>query len=124
MSSGMEQLLDEVMENMDQDEPATKSAPPAKSSSVAKHTPPAMSDPAANSSTVARSDLVVQPASLVTKPASLTTSTGTPEVDKKRSSGAINDKDVGITAKKPRTSTCGTCIIPRHPCMNFLLMLS
>ena len=77
MSSGMEQLLDEVMENMDQDEPATKSAPPAKSSSVAKHTPPAMSDPAANSSTVARSHLVVKPASLVTKPASLTTSTGT-----------------------------------------------
>ncbi|XBI46226.1 hypothetical protein VPH35_110527 [Triticum aestivum] len=106
MSSGMEQLLDEVMENMDQDEPATKSAPPAKSSSVAKHTPPAMSDPATNSSTVAGSDLVVKPASLVTKPASLTTSTGTPEVDKKRSSGAINDKDVGITAKKPRTSAC------------------
>ena len=105
MSRGMEQLLDEVMENMDQDEPATKSAPPVRSSSVAKHTPPAMSDPAANSSNVARSDLVVKPASLVTKPASLTTSTGTPEVDKKRSSGAINDKDVGITAKKPRTST-------------------
>ncbi|XBI64259.1 hypothetical protein VPH35_044454 [Triticum aestivum] len=106
MSRGMEQLLDKVMENMDQDEPATKSAPPVRSSSVAKHTPPAMSDPAANSSTVARSDLVVKPASLVTKPASLTTSIGTLEVDKKRSSGAINDKDVGITAKKPRTSAC------------------
>ncbi|XBI63965.1 hypothetical protein VPH35_044254 [Triticum aestivum] len=88
MSRGMEQLLDEVMENMDQDEPSTKSAPLAKSSSVAMHTPPAMSDPAANSSTVAGSNLVVKPASL------------------KRSSGAINDKDVGITAKKPRTSAC------------------
>ncbi|VAI87872.1 unnamed protein product [Triticum turgidum subsp. durum] len=65
-----------------------------------------MSDQATNSSTVAGIDLVVKPASLVTKPASLTTSTGTPEVDKKRSSGAINDKDVGITAKKPRTSAC------------------
>ena len=119
MSHGMEQLLDEVMENMDQDEPATKSAPPAKSSSVAKHMPPTASDPAANSSTVVGSDLVVKPASLVTKPASLTTSTGTPEVDKKRSSGAINDKDVGITAKKPRTSACGTCIIPPPPLHEF-----
>ena len=85
MSSGMEQLLDEVMENMDQDEPATKSGPPAKSNSVAKHTPPAMSDQATNSSTVVGRDLVVKPASLVTKPASLTTSTCTPEVEKKRS---------------------------------------
>ncbi|VAH82399.1 unnamed protein product [Triticum turgidum subsp. durum] len=65
-----------------------------------------MNDQAMNSSTVPGGDLVVKPASLVTKPASLTTSTGTPEVDKKRSSGAINDKDVGITAKKPRTSAC------------------
>ena len=121
MSCGMEQLLDEVTENMDQDEPATKSAPPAKSSSVAKHTPPAMSDLATNSSTVAGSDLVVKPASLVTKPSSLTTSTSTPEVDKKRSSGAINDKDVGITAKKPRTSASGTCIIPPPPLHEFSL---
>ena len=65
-----------------------------------------MSDPAANSSIVAGSDLVVKPASLVTKPASLTTSTSTPEVDKKRSSGAISDKDVGITANKPRPPAC------------------
>ncbi|XBI16623.1 hypothetical protein VPH35_058853 [Triticum aestivum] len=68
--------------------------------------PPTASDPAANSSTVVGSDLVVKPASLVTKPASLTTSTCIPEVEKKRSSGAINDKDVGITAKKPRPSAC------------------
>ncbi|SPT18324.1 unnamed protein product [Triticum aestivum] len=104
MSRGMEQLLDEVMENMDQDGPATKFAPPVKSSSVAQHTPPAASDPATNSSTVAGSDLVVKPASLVTKPASLTTSIGTPKVDKQRSSGTINDKDVGVTARKPRPS--------------------
>ncbi|XP_044353088.1 uncharacterized protein [Triticum aestivum] len=106
MSRGMEQLLDQVMENMEQDELATKSAHPAKSSSVAKHTPPTASDPAVNSSTVVGSDLVVKHASLVTKPASLTTSTCTPEVEKKRSSGAINDKDVGITAKKTRPSAC------------------
>ncbi|XP_044328354.1 putative protein TPRXL [Triticum aestivum] len=83
MSRAMEQLLDQVMENMDQDEPATKFAPPAKSSSLAKHTPPATSDPTANSSTVAGSDLIVKPASLVTKPASLTTSTCTPRSGQK-----------------------------------------
>lgn len=99
VSRGVERLLGEVIEGMARDDPGTKSAPPARSSSAAKHTSLSASDLAANSSTVAGSDLGANSASPVPKPASLATLTGTTEADKKRS----NDEDVGVTAKRPKS---------------------
>ena len=95
MSRGVEQLLSEVMEGMDQDDLVTKSAPPAGSSSAVKHTSPSASDPAANSSTVAGNDLIAKSTFLVTKPASLATSTGTTEANKKGHQELTTTKTMG-----------------------------
>ena len=107
MSRGVERLLREVMEGLDQDDLVTKLAPPVGYSLAVKHRSPSVSDPAANSSTAAGNGLVAKSTFLVTQPASLATSTGAIEANKKGSPGATNDKNDGGTMNRPRSSAFG-----------------